>query len=114
MALYALRASVRQMVEFALRSGDLTPASIAAMQAGARGHKARQALSGAENERAVRWQGEFSGIDIEIIGRADIVHMQRDFPLIEELKLLPPLALRNDDGTYTKRLLSAYERQQDI
>ncbi len=31
-----------------------------------------------------------------------------------ELKLLPPLAVRNDDGTYTKRLLSAYERQQDI
>ena len=37
-----LRASVRRMVEFSLRGGDLLPASAAAMAEGSRAHRARQ------------------------------------------------------------------------
>ena len=40
--------SVRRLVEFSLRAGDLTPANAAAMYAGMLGHKARQQQSGAE------------------------------------------------------------------
>ena len=36
------RLSVRRLVEFSLRAGDLTPANAAAMYAGMLGHKARQ------------------------------------------------------------------------
>ena len=59
------RLSVRRLVEFSLRAGDLTPANAAAMYAGMLGHKARQQQSGAEgaeNERAVRWTGVRAGI----------------------------------------------------
>ena len=47
------RLSVRRLVEFSLRAGDLTPANAAAMYAGMLGHKARQQQSSAETERAV-------------------------------------------------------------
>ena len=63
------RLSVRRLVEFSLRAGDLTPANAAAMYAGMLGHKARQQQSGAENERAVRWTGTRAGIALELYGR---------------------------------------------
>lgn len=85
-----VRLSVRRLVEFALRSGDLTPVSAAAMHAGMLGHQARQRQSGAQNERALRWQGTCCGMALDIYGRADIVDMQHDPPLIEELKLCAP------------------------
>lgn len=88
MAEHALRVSVRQMVEFTLLSGDLTPVSMAAMQAGARGHRARQAESAAQSERAVRWAGECEELPIEVIGRADLYDEENH--LVEELKLLAP------------------------
>ena len=69
--------SVRRLVEFSLRAGDLTPANAAAMYAGMLGHKARQQQSGAEgaeNERAVRWTGTRAGIALELYGRADIFY----------------------------------------
>ena len=90
--------SVRRLVEFSLRAGDLTPANAAAMYAGMLGHKARQQQSGAEgaeNERAVRWTGTRAGIALELYGRADIFYPTQDPPLVEELKLCaaqPPAA----------------------
>mgnify|MGYP002578295363 CR=1 FL=1 len=89
------RLSVRRLVEFSLRAGDLTPANAAAMYAGMLGHKARQQQSGAENERAVRWTGTRAGIALELYGRADIFYPTQDPPLVEELKLCaaqPPAA----------------------
>lgn len=84
------RLSVRRLAEFSLRSGDLTPVSVAAMQAGMLGHQARQSQSGAQSERALRWQGACCGVMLDIYGRADIVDMQQDPPLVEELKLCAP------------------------
>ena len=81
------RLSVRRLVEFSLRAGDLTPSSAAAMYAGMLGHKARQQQSGAENERAVRWIGTRAGIALELYGRADIFYPGQEPPLVEELKL---------------------------
>lgn len=92
------RLSVRRLVEFSLRAGDLTPANAAAMYAGMLGHKARQQQSGAEgaeNERAVRWTGTRAEIALELYGRADIFYPTQDPPLVEELKLCaaqPPAA----------------------
>lgn len=89
------RLSVRRLVEFSLRAGDLTPANAAAMYAGMLGHMARQQQSGAENERAVRWTGTRAGIALELYGRADIFYPTQDPPLVEELKLCaaqPPAA----------------------
>lgn len=87
-----LRASVRRVAEFTLRSGDLVPVSLAAMQAGTRGHLARQAASEAQSERAFKWTGECEGVPCEITGRADLLWENRTPPCIEELKLasLPP------------------------
>ena len=81
------RLSVRRLVEFSLRAGDLTPANAAAMYAGMLGHKARQQQSGAEgaeNERAVRWTGTRAEIALELYGRADIFYPTQDPPLVEE------------------------------
>ncbi len=83
----AMRASVRKMVEFSLRGGDLLPVSMQAMQAGARGHMARQAAESAEAEKSLQWRGECAGILCEISGRADMVWTDCTPPCIEELKL---------------------------
>lgn len=83
-----LHASVRRVVEFTLQGGDIAPVSLAAMQAGARGHKARQALVGEASERTVRWQGTCAGLSFDISGRIDILHESQSVPLIEEIKLL--------------------------
>lgn len=84
----AVRASVRQMVEFSLRGGDLVPASMAAMQEGGRAHRARQQSQSAAAERPVRWQGECEGLAAEIQGRVDMLWEDADPLCVEELKLI--------------------------
>lgn len=90
MAEYTLRASVRRIVEFTLQSGDILPVSLSSLQAGTRGHLARQADAGAHSERKVQWMGEYLGLNTEISGRIDILHENDDLPLIEEVKLISP------------------------
>lgn len=85
---FVLHASVRRVVEFTLRSGDIAPVSMAAMQAGTRGHLARQADAGARSERKVQWTGEYQDMPVEISGRIDILHENSDVPLVEEIKLI--------------------------
>lgn len=87
-----LHVSVRRIVEFALHGGDIAPTSLSAMQAGARGHKARQTEISEESERTVRWQGECEGIALLINGRIDLLHEEREVPMIEEIKLISPSA----------------------
>ena len=92
MSASSLRASVRQMVEFSLRGGDLLPASAAAMAEGSRAHRARQDSVSAHAERPVRWQGRCEGIDAEIQGRIDLLWEEADPLCIDELKLTSPYA----------------------
>lgn len=99
-----LHASVRRVVEFTLQGGDIAPVSLAAMQAGARGHKARQAEMGQTSERAVRWQGACEGLSFDISGRIDILHTSQELPLIEEIKLLSPHAPLPDSAVPVHRM----------
>ena len=87
-----LHVSVRRIVEFTLQGGDIVPTSLSAMQAGARGHKLRQAEIDEQSERTVRWQGECEGINFDISGRIDILHASQKIPLIEEIKLISETA----------------------
>lgn len=85
-----LRASVRRMVEFSLRSGDLTPASAAAMQEGSRAHRSRQKSVQAVSERPVLWKGDCGGVQAEIQGRVDLLWEDRSPICVDELKLISP------------------------
>lgn len=87
-----LRASVRQMVEFSLRGGDLLPASGAAMIEGSRAHRARQSGVSARAERSVRWQGVCEGVEADIQGRIDLLWEDVSPVCIDELKLISPHA----------------------
>ena len=78
MSASSLRASVRQMVEFSLRGGDLIPASAAAMAEGSRAHRARQGSVSAHAERPVRWQGICDGVEADIQGRIDLLWEDAD------------------------------------
>ena len=84
-----LRASVRQVVEFSLRGGDLLPGSLSAMLEGGRAHRARQESVQATAERPVRWQGSCCGIEADIQGRIDLLWENETPPCVEELKLCP-------------------------
>lgn len=92
MSVSFLRASVRQMVEFSLRSGDLIPASAAAMAEGGRAHRARQGSVSAHAERPVRWQGSCDGVEADIQGRIDLLWEDAEPLCIDELKLISPYA----------------------
>ena len=83
-----LRASVRRMVEFSLRGGDLTPVSAAAMQEGSRAHRSRQKAAGAAAERAVSWEGTCGGVQAGIQGRIDLLWEDRSPVCVDELKLI--------------------------
>ncbi len=83
------RVSVRDLVEFSIHGEDILPASGKQdMQAGMKGHKARQSLLGEG------WQAEVpvslsiaaEGIGFLIAGRMD-AYFDADIPIIEELKL---------------------------
>lgn len=100
-----LRASVRRMVEFSMRGGDLLPASAAAMQEGSRAHRARQQSAQAIAERTVQWQGACGGIQAEIQGRVDLLWMDRDPILVDELKLI------SDAGPLPEAAVPAHRMQ---
>ena len=92
MADFVVRASVRRVVEFALQSGDIAPVSMDALQAGTRGHIARQEIVGAHSERKVQWKSTYLDLPVEISGRIDILHEDMQPPLVEEIKLISPTA----------------------
>ena len=100
-----LRASVRRMVEFSLRGGDLLPARAAAMAEGSAAHRARQSAVEAVCERPVRWQGACDGVDAEIQGRIDLLWEQEEPPCVDELKLIP------EDGPLPGEALPAHRMQ---
>ena len=88
MADFVVRASVRRIVEFTLQGGDIAPVSMAALQAGTRGHIARQEIVGAHSERKVQWKSTFLDLPVEISGRIDILHEDMQPPLVEEMRRL--------------------------
>lgn len=104
MSASSLRTSVRQMVEFSLRSGDLIPASAAAMAEGSRAHRARQGSVSAHAERPVRWQGICDGVGADIQGRIDLLWEDADPLCIDELKLISPYAPLPDAPLSTHRM----------
>jgi DNA excision repair protein ERCC-2 len=83
------RVSVRDLVEFSIHGEDILPASGKLdMQAGMKGHKARQGQLGEgwQAEVPVNLNITAEGIDFLISGRMD-VYFDADTPIIEELKL---------------------------
>jgi DNA excision repair protein ERCC-2 len=92
------RVSVRDLVEFSIHGEDILPASGKLdMQAGMKGHKARQSRldDGWQAEVPVSLVIAAEGINFLIAGRMD-AYFEADKPIIEELKLssgaLPPEA----------------------
>lgn len=83
-----LRVSVRRMVEFSMRSGDILPVSIVMMQEGGQAHRARQQTASAQVEVPVTWQGEAEGISCTVQGRIDLLWTDSTVPSVEELKLI--------------------------
>ena len=83
-----LRVSVRRMVEFSLRGGDILPISILMMQEGGRAHRTRQQTVSAQAEVPVTWQGEAEGISCTVQGRIDLLWTDASVPCVEELKLI--------------------------
>ena len=84
----ALRVSVRRMVEFSLRSGDILPISVYMMQEGGRAHRSRQQTASAQAEVSVTWQGYAEGISCTVQGRIDLLWTDSTVPCVEELKLI--------------------------
>lgn len=91
----ALRASVRQVVEFSLHEADLSPAAFAArrMREGAAAHRARQSAGG-RTEAAYRAEQSLSAeyvsgeITLRVSGRADGLLLAADGGrVVEEIKL---------------------------
>ncbi len=83
------RVSVRDLVEFSIHGEDILPASGKLdMQAGMKGHKARQEKlgDGWEAEVPVSLNIAAEGIDFLIAGRMD-AYFEAEIPIIEELKL---------------------------
>ncbi len=83
------RVSVRDLVEFSIHGEDILPVSGKQdMQAGMKGHKARQSQLGEgwQAEVPVSLSISAEGIDFLIAGRMD-AYFEADIPVIEELKL---------------------------
>ncbi|TGE33567.1 ATP-dependent DNA helicase [Desulfosporosinus sp. Sb-LF] len=95
-----IKVSVRNLVEFVLRYGDLQPGSIGASRAqeGIRAHQHVQKLNGAEyvpevtlsyvypNQEAQRPSGISETLCLEIKGRADGIIMKESGACIDEIK----------------------------
>ncbi|MDR0928873.1 MAG: ATP-dependent DNA helicase [Oscillospiraceae bacterium] len=84
--------SVREAVEFALLSGDLTPGqSLSRMREGTLAHQARQGmLPGARAEVRVNINVPGDGVTLAVSGRIDLFYEETDgVPVIEEIKLTP-------------------------
>ncbi len=88
----AIRISVRNLVEFILRSGDLdsrrgTLADKEAMQKGSRIHRKIQRQMGADYqvEMPLVWEQDYENFTLRLEGRADGV-IAADVPVIDEIK----------------------------
>ena len=88
-----IRLSVRALVEFLLRSGDLDSrrggwADREAMQAGARVHRKIQKSRGASYRAEVplKWTHDYPSCRLLLEGRADGIFEQDGIPVIEEIK----------------------------
>ena len=88
-----IRLSVRALVEFLLRSGDLDSrrggwADREAMQAGARVHRKIQKSRGASYraEIPLKWTHDYPSCRLLLEGRADGIFEQDGIPVIEEIK----------------------------
>lgn len=88
-----VKVSVRSLVEFLLRSGDITPsrggfADREAMQAGSRVHRRTQKKRGAGYRPEVRLSRsrEYENVILTVEGRADGIFMQDSLTVIEEIK----------------------------
>ena len=87
-----LRVSVRELVGFALRSGDLAAGGIGSperLAEGTRGHQELQRMrpEGYRAEVAVSHRVESEDLDLEINGRVDgLVALEPDEVLVEEIK----------------------------
>ncbi len=98
-----VQVSVRDLIGFALRSGDLGSPFVTAKRAveGTRGHQYVQGLrpDGYESEVAVSFRYEADPVSLEISGRADGVLLDGDGLLVEEIKTTygPFDAGRGDD-----------------
>ncbi len=87
-----IRISVRNLVEFILRSGDLDSrrgslADKEAMQKGSRIHRKIQRQMGAnyQAETPLAWEQEYENFTLRLEGRADGV-IPGDLPVIDEIK----------------------------
>ena len=88
-----IKISVRQLVEFLFRSGDLTSggsrkASLEAMQAGGRIHRKIQRSMGVDYREEVSLKKTFYHRDYEVLleGRADGIYQKREIMVIDEIK----------------------------
>ena len=88
-----VRLSVRALVEFLLRSGDIDGrrggwADREAMQAGARVHRKIQKSRGADYRAEVplKWTHAYPSCRLQLEGRADGIYEQDGIPVIEEIK----------------------------
>lgn len=88
-----IRISVRNLVEFILRSGDIdnrkgTMADTEAMQIGSRLHRKIQGQMGADYqaEVALRHRIEYGDFAVTIEGRADGIQKNKDGVLVDEIK----------------------------
>lgn len=81
-----IRLSVRALVGFSYFAPDILPFGASLMEEGRAAHLRRQALSGAEREVALSWQGSEQGLDFVVTGRMDLYDAGQTPPLIEEIK----------------------------
>jgi len=83
----SIRISVRELVAFSYFQPDILPSvDLSMMQTGAKAHRARQAQSEGEAEKAIQHLFEMEGVSILLHGRMD-AYFEADVPLVEEIKL---------------------------
>ena len=90
-----VRVSVRNLVEFSIHGEDIGPvSSVRDMDAGAKGHRARQGLlaDGWQAEAPLSLTAEAQGLSFLVTGRMD-AYFDAEIPVIEELKLSYSLAI---------------------
>ena len=82
-----LRVSARTLAEFTYFQPDITPSSLAALQAGTKGHLNRQSQAEGRAEVPIFWQGEAEGLPFLVSGRIDLLQDAETPPVVEEIKL---------------------------
>lgn len=82
-----LRVSARTLAEFTYFQSDITPSSLAALQAGTKGHLNRQSQAEGRAEVPIFWQGEAEGLPFLVSGRIDLLQDAGSPPVVEEIKL---------------------------